>query len=391
MVTLPTLSQLYTGIVNDLETEYGVNISLTQKVALRVFAAVSAGKLWLLYKVLGFVQKNIWPDTADPESKGGTLERFGRIRLGRNPFPATAGQYVVTITGTSGATIPAQTTIFKSDDDSLSPGYLFVLDTSYLMPGTTGSITIRALTPGTDAKLQVGDTLTLVSPNPNLDNVATVTSEAVEPLAAETIEDYRANTLQSFRLEAQGGSPGDYRIWASDAQGVEKVYPYAKTGATNTAIVYVEATTADSTDGRGTPSASLLSDVEDVLNFNPDTSLSLNERGRRPMTVILEVAAVSPFNVDITITGGSFTTAQKAAILSAMTTQLAATRPFVPGADIAADANPTLDTNKINGVIYSTVPGAVYTGVTLYVNSVATLSYTFAQGYIPYLNSISYA
>jgi len=391
MISLPSLSEIYTNVISDLNAEFGINISTKKKVALRVYAAVHAGKLWLQYKVLGFVQAQIWPDTATTEAKGGTLERFGRVKLGRNPNQAVAGQYAVTVTGTIGAVIPAQQT-FKSDDDSLNPGYIFILDTAWTMLTTSDSITLRALTPGTEAKLEAGNTLTATSPIPLVDKTATVTSETIQPLAAETTEDYRATLLRAFRLEAQGGSPGDYRIWAGDAQGVETVYPYSKPGETNANNIYVEATLADSIDGKGTPTAAILLDVEEVCEQSPDTTLTDAERSRRPLGVINYFLPVTPLDVDIEIVGFSgITVAQQSLLLSALTSMLSSVRPFIAGVDSLATKNDILDKNKINAVIYSQIPGAVYTGLILTVNSVVLDTYTFSAGDIPYLNSVTYS
>src|SRR4051812_1989999 len=121
MITIPTLVELYNAIKSDLETEFGATIPVVGKSFLRVFAACQAAKLKLYYLTVGKLQKNIFVDTADPESLGGTLERFGRVKLGRNPFPAQAGQYKIGVSGSIGAVIKSSTT-FKSDDNSLSPG-----------------------------------------------------------------------------------------------------------------------------------------------------------------------------------------------------------------------------------------------------------------------------
>jgi uncharacterized phage protein gp47/JayE len=391
MITLPTLSEIYTNVRADLDAEFGINISLKKKVALRAYAAVHAGKIWGTYKVLGFVQKNVWPDTADTEAKGGTLERFGRVRLGRNPDQAVAGQYTVTVTGTIGAVIKATQT-FKSDDDSLSPGYLFILDSEHTMVSASDSIVLRALTPGTEAALEVGDTLTATSPIALVNSTATVSAETVQPLAAETTEDYREKVVQSFRIEAQGGSPGDYRIWASDAQGVEKVYPYAKSGETNSNNIYVEATIADSTDGKGTPSQSILDDVEEVCEQSPDTTLTDAERSRRPLGVVNYFLPITPLDVDIEIVGFTgITAAQQTLIENAIEEALSDVRPFIAGVDSLATKNDILDKNKINAIIYSQIPGAVYTSINLEVSSVALDTYTFSGGNIPYLNSVIYS
>jgi hypothetical protein len=224
-----------------------------------------------------------------------------------------------------------------------------------------------------------------------VNSTGTVTAEAVQPLAAETLEDYRTATLTSFRLEAQGGSAADYRLWALDAQGVAAIYPYTKSGETNANNIYVEATTEDSTDGHGTPSVGIMDDLEEVINFNPDTTLELNERGRRPLNVINYILPVTPIPVDIEITGSSFTVAQQALITTALTNAIALVRPFVLDADVLEDRNDSLDTNKINGIIYSQVPGAVYGAVVLTVGGVEVLSYNFTDGNIPYVDTVTFS
>lgn len=391
-MTIPTLSQLYAHVLSDLQAQYGISISIFGRVFLRALAAVQAAKLKLFYLAIGLIQKNIFIDTADPESRGGTLERFGRVKLGRNPYPAVAGQYAVAVTGISGGLITAKT-IFKSDDSSASPGFLFILDTDYSLSGTTGTITLRALQTGVDSKLNIGNTLTSTSPIALVSSSVVVTAISVQPLAAEDLEDYRAKALAAYRLEPQGGAATDYRLWSYDAQGVEQSYPYAKSGFADEINVYVEATIADSTDGKGTPSGSILTAVADVIEFDPDTTKPLTERGRRPLGVFqVHVLAISVLEVDITIpqTGVTFTTAQRTAITDALTRTIAGIRPFVAAADILADKNDILDGNKIGYSISSAVPGATFGSVTFTVASSPTFSYTFIDGNIPHLNSVTF-
>ena len=352
---------------------------------------VQAGKLKLFYLAIGLLQKNIFVDTADSESIGGTLERFGRIKLGRNPYPARAGVYVLKVTGSIGAIIKASTT-FKSDDSSLSPGFLFVIDNDYTLVSTTDYITVRALTIGVESKLALLDTLTSTSPIALVNNPVTVYSITTEPLAAEDIEAYRLAIINSYRLEAQGGAATDYRLWSSDAQGVRFVYPYAKSGAVCEVDLYIEATVADSTDGKGTPSAQLLLDVEAVVDRSPDTSLDANERGRRPLQVIVHYLPVTIKTVDIVITGFTgITNDQKTLLLNAITDSVNLIRPFIDAADDLVNRNDTIDNNKIIGVITTQIPGAIFSSVTISVNGVVVSIYNFTLGYIPYLNSITYA
>lgn len=389
MITIPTLSELFEDILDDLEAAFSITIARFGKVFLIAQAAVQAAKLKLYYLTIGKLQKNIFIDTADPEASGGTLERFGRIKLGRNPFPATAGQYVVTVTGTAGAIIEASTT-FKSNDDTVNPGKLFILDNEYTLVGSD-SITLRALEAGVDSKLETGEELTATIPIANVDKLVTVTSEAIAPLAAEEIEVYRTVGLQAYQLEPQGGAGSDYILWAADAQGVLRSYPYAKSGATSEVDLFIEATIADSTDGKGTPSAQLLADVEEVVDFDPDDTRPLDERGRRPLTEIVNYLPVTIKQVDIEVQGFvGLTAAIETSIFNAIKAVLDDIRPFVASANVLANKNDIIDINKIISIILNAEQGSIFTTVDLMIDSGSVSTFTFENGDIPFLNSVTY-
>ncbi len=385
MVTIPTTAELYAQIKSALETELNITIPETGKSALRSFAKVQAGKLKAYYLAIASVQKNIFADTADPESMGGTLERFGRVKLGRSPFPAVAAQYTVLVSGTNGSIIPAQTT-FKSDDTALSPGRMFILDDAFTLDGTN-LITLRALEAGEISQLAVANTLTLTAPIALVNDTATVTAELIEPQEAETVEEYRGKILQAFRLEPQGGSGADYRLWAADVQSVAQSYPYVVAGNSNQINLYVEATIADSTDGKGTPSTAILDDVQESVE-DP----TVDRPGRKPLGVFqVNYLPVSIQNIEININGFvGITVAQQTLIFNAVKAELATIRPFIGSIDILADKNNIFDTNKIIAIILETIPGSVFGTITLEVDAVPLSTYTFDNGEIPYLDAITY-
>ena len=385
MIRIPTLSELYNQIVADFESELGESIPLFGKSFLRATAAVQAAKLWINYKINAFVQKNSWVDTADPESMGGSLERFGRVKLNRNPYPATAGQYVVTVTGTIGAVIPART-IFKSNDNALNAGKLFILDNQYTLVAVSDSITLRALEIGIDSRLNIGNQLTSTTPISLVNSLAVVSSEAVEPFSSEEIEVYRRKIIESFQLEPQGGSSSDYRLWANEVQGVAQSYPFAVSGQVGQVNLFIEATIEDSTDGQGSASAGLLDDVKDNIEL-PISGVP----ARKPVGNIVNYLSVTPLEVNIEIAGfQGLTTDIENLIEGALTEEIAKIRPFVSAIDIVSKRNDTLNTNKIITTILTTIPGSVFGTITLEVDSVATASKTFAGGEIPFLNSVTY-
>lgn len=391
MITIPTIAELQADILADLEMQFGANIPTFGKSFLRALALVQSAKLKLYYLAIANLQKNIFVDTAEPESIGGTLERFGRVKLNRNPFPAQPGYYDLEVTGTISAVIPAQTT-FKSNDDSAAPGKLFILDDAFTLTATTDIINVRALEPGIEAKLSVGDQLTATAPILNVASIATVDAETIAPLAAETVEDYRAKALDAYRLEPQGGAATDYRLWSADAQGVKQTYPYAKTGAANEINVYVEATISDSTDGKGTPGSAILTDVADVIEYDPDTTRPIEERGRRPLGVFdVHVLPVTIRTVNINVASFTgITPAIETALTTAITDAVNAVRPFVASADILANKNDILDKNKIINAILTARPGSVFGTITLNVDGMDYTSYTFLDGNIPWVDTITF-
>ena len=391
MTRIPTILELYNDIISDLETEMQVRIPLVGRYFLRALAMVQASKLKLYYLAIASVQKNIFVDTADSEADGGTLERFGRVKLNRNPFTAIQGQYTLEVVGSIGAIIKSETT-FKSNDENVNSGKLFVIDADYTLTATTDTITVRALEGGTDSKQFVGDKLSATAPIANVNKIGTITAEIIEPLDAESLEDYRRKALDSYRLEAQGGAGTDYRLWSYDAQGVEQTYPYATSGQSNEVTVYVEAELTASTDGKGTPSAPLQQAVLDVIEFDPDTTKPTNERGRRPLGVFqVNILPITVKEVDITIENYVGLTTQIATdIESALKTEVDKLRPFVSSCDILADKNDLLDNNKIIATILNAKSGASFGAITLKIDSVVTTSYVFAFGNIPHFNSVTF-
>jgi len=357
LAAIPTITELYNSIRSQLEAELNIQIPVFGKVVLNAIALVQAAKLKLFWLAIADVRKNVFVDTADPESIGGTLERFGRVKLGRSPFAATQGLYTCQVNGTIGATIPAGT-IFKSDDASSNSGKLFRLDTAKVLAAAIDTIQLRALEAGLDARLSVNDTLTATSPLINVDDQVLVTAEDEQPLAAEDLEVYRDLTIRAFQLESQGGAATDYRAWSADAQGVRFVYPYATSGKCSEVDVYVEANQADSTDGKGTPTTAIKTAVEEVIEFDPDTTRPLEERGRRPVQVVVNIIDVTPLDVIITINNPvNIGVDTQAAIASALTAEIDDIRPFVEAADILENKNDILDINRVTAIIQNLLTG----------------------------------
>lgn len=391
MRPIPTSLEVFEAISNDLRAKLDLTDDQLRKVA-DAFAAVQTGQVSLLYLFLADILANLFPDTADLAANGGQLERLGNIYLNRQPNPATAGIYTVNVTGENGSVIRSGLT-FKSNDDSRSPGILFITDAETVLTGAGDTIQIRSLTAGVDAILDVGNELTITEPVIGVEQIVDIATVVEEPRAAESIADYRQAVIDAIQLEPQGGARTDYILWSRDAQGVRKAYPFVKENDAGTTQVYVEATIDDSTDGNGTPSAQLLLDVEDVILLDPDVTKPIEERGRRPIQTELEVLPIVTIPVDVEIVGlNEDTTAIRATIQSNIESYLYTIRPFIAGADLARNKNDIIYAARLQSVISDVLDTSnFFTGFVLSVNGVDVNSFVFNRENIPYLRNLIYS
>jgi len=390
MKPIPTLSELQTALSNDFKSKLNIFSEFLKK-TLDAFTSVISAQLKILYLYLSDVQNNAFPDTADIEANGGTLERFGRIYLNRNLRPATIGVYELEVTGVASSVLRSGIT-FKSNEDAKNAGQLFVLDSEYILTGTDDIIEVRSLGSGTGFLLDVNDNLTITEPVLGVQQTVFVSTVVTQPKASEDIEVYRQSILDAIQLEAQGGAKTDYRVWASDAQGVRKIYPYVKNGEPGVVQIFTEATILDSTDGFGTPSNTLLLEVEDVIDFDPDVSKPTSERGRRPMQATLEVLPINLIPVDIEITGLNTDTASiRSSIDGNISNYIYTVRPFIDGGELLRNKNDVLYSSKLQGVASDVLEnGNFFTNFVMKVDGNVETNYLFELGNIPFVNSIVY-
>jgi len=390
MKPIPTIKEINANISSDLRSKLGLTIDYLKKV-LDALAIVLSGQFHLAYLHLSDIQDNIFPDKATTADKGGTLERQGMIYLNRLPFPDSIGSFKVSVTGVAGSVLRLNLT-FKSNEDSLHPGQVYILDSEYILTGTADEIEIRSIGSGVSYNLNVGDKLTITEPVIGVDKTVIVGEILVQPKAGETVELYRQAILNAIQLEPQGGSRADYRQWCTDAQGVRLVYPYVRDGNPSIIDIYVEATKADSVLGDGVPTPEILAVVEEVIEQDPDITKPINERGRRPMQADVEVSAITLVPVDITITGlNDDSDSVKTAIESSINDFLYDVRPFISGADLRRNKNDILYSGKVQSVVTDALTnGNFFNVLELDVDGNTVVSYEFSLGNIPYLRDLIY-
>ena len=105
----------------------------------------------------------------------------------------------------------------------------------------------------------------------------------------------------------------------------------------------------------------------------------------------VHVLPVTVKQVNITIAGRSFTSAQQTSITNALTTEVNKIRPYVAACDVLAEKNNILDANKVISIILNAQPGSQFGAITITVAGSPYSSYTFAAGDIPKLNTVTYS
>lgn len=390
MRRIPTLESLQQALENDLKRNLNITDYELKKTLSAMSASISA-QLKLLYLYLGDIQNNVFPDTADLEANGGTLERLGRIYINRNPRPSTGGVFVVRLSGIDGSVLRSAIT-FKSNEDSKNPNQLFISDNEYILNGVDDFVEIRSLGSGLDFDLSIGDRLTITEPIAGIDKTVVVSEIIENPRTEESIEVYRQNIIDAIQLEPQGGSKTDYILWSSDAQGVRKVYPYVSNNNAGTVNVFVEATIENSIDGKGTPTQALLDEVLEVIEFDPDETKPTYERGRRPIQANVVTLPITLVPVDITIQGlNNSSTAVRDSLSQNLDNFIRSVRPYIAGADLPRDRNNVLNQGRLQAVATDVLDNSnFFQDFILSVQGVQVSSYEFTQGNIPFLNNITY-
>jgi len=280
---------------------------------------------------------------------------------------------------------------FKSNIDSSNPNKLYILENEYTLTGSNDLITVRSVDGGLDYSQDNGNNLTITEPVIGVDKTVVINKSGfiafTDPLAAETTQEFRNSILNAIQLEPQGGSKSDYRIWASDAAGVRFVYPYVKDGEAGTVQIFVE-----SSGNNGVPSQSILDEVEEVINFDPDETKPTAQRARRPMQANLEVIPIDPIDVEINITGlEDSSTIVRDAIELNLIEFLKNIRPFVDGSDLLRNKNDILYSAKLQGVVSDVLdPDNFFNNFSMLIDGVSQTSFIFSREKIPNLINVNY-
>jgi hypothetical protein len=279
-----TIEEVRDLIINSFQGKFNRVFRVLPKSFIRVLAVVMAGVFIVCYKQIGWLFLQLFPESSSwkavhvlgmrirPLVKWGVLIGEGDPRGGSQ----WRGTIEVIITA-PGATLVAGSQL-KSD----ITGKLYVTETSVALEEETATAQIICSETGTAGNLDIGDTLSFVSPLGTVQKVATVKKVIAYAKDDEIETDYRARVVKRFRSPPMGGALADYQKWAADVTGVLNAYPQQDTENPAGVLLYVAGIV--SLFPNRIPDADLLRQVGDAITYDPESG----KANRKPLTAIID-------------------------------------------------------------------------------------------------------
>jgi uncharacterized phage protein gp47/JayE len=387
-ISTPSTGQLRDNIVAQVEAAIVESVPLLPKAFVRVLASALSGVFILLYKYAGwsllqlFVAYASDQDTVINGRVVNPLKEWGRLIGVGDPEDATQAELVVSLP------VTVQTGNLPRGSQFLfaSSGVLYLSMAAVALNASTVQVRIKAASDqsggdgsGSIGNLQVGDTVNLANPLPNVLNAATVLndSSAISGADAETSDAYRARIVKRFQAKPQGGAYADYRVWGLTVPGIVNIYPYTS-NTPGVVDVYVEATPASSGSPDGIPNSGQLLSVAGAIELDVNGLAS-----NRPANALVFPHPIARVAFNFTITGlvAPDMVGAQAAISTALDQYLRSREPFIVGLSIL----PRLDRVTVaaaSGVVDDAINaiGGSVTTVAMLLGATPTPAYTLGHG-----------
>jgi len=303
-----SIEEIRSLIISGLQQEFNDRLRILPKSFVKILATVFAGVFIVLYKQIGWLFLQIFPDTAywgeinvlgvrvRPLVKWGVLIGVGEPRRG------TQWKGVIKVNVVRINTFLNSGTQLKSD----ITGKIYLTSETKTLENDTELVPVICAESGSVGNIEAGEILNFVNPLGNVSREAIIDSVYKDAIDDETEMDYRFRVVSRWRKQPQGGALADYRIWGMEAPGVLNIYPYKDVNSPSGVFVFVSG--LPSIYPNRIPSSALLIQVGKSCTYNPETGKAT----RKPLTAIIDpvgdetflnVKAVSVTTFDVFIEG----------------------------------------------------------------------------------------
>jgi uncharacterized phage protein gp47/JayE len=392
-----TIAEIRDLLTDSIQEKFSQTFRMLPKSFLRVTATVFAGVFIVLYKQIGWLFLQLFPETSY-WGEAGILSRrirplvmWGRLIGVGDPKTGTQwrGTAIVKAAGVSGTLIAG--TQLKAE----ATGKLYITEESVPLDAPEVSAPVVCAESGEAGNLDPGDALSFTSPLGIAEKTAAVGVVAEYGTDDEGEEAYRARVVARFRNPPLGGALSDYRRWAGDVPGVLQSYPYKDTETPSGVFVYVSGVPA-LFSGR-IPSPELLKAVGRSCVYDPETG----KQNRKPLTAVLDpdadetYANVKPVSVagfDVVVEGVSGVPVEDFAEAArpALENYFLGREPYIRG--LSDDNNKTNTVSKNNAasvVDHAAISvKAEFDSVSVFLNDEPCAAYTLGQGELAELRNL---
>lgn len=365
---MPDLNSLYTEIKASFASTYNQNVSPLPKSFLNILAKVLAGLMNAVYKYGNFTSKQIFLKTASFEPitlDDGTVikplvEVARKYGIGE-PTPATQAELEAQATVIAAGTIPSGTQLTNK-----ATGVIYTTTQDYTVASGIVNLTILASGDATNTggfgvigNLEIGDIVTFVNPQITAAeaSIVTILTTAAD---AETADSYRNKAITAAKQERL---PNNYLWYREEAEalGTVRVYPYTSSNA-GFIDIYVKSILS----GSVIPTQTQLDEVLNAVTFDDS---GINQLPANIAGINVLAVTTKSFSITIsTINSNNEIASIQTAITAALQDLFANYEPYISAIDVTDARKDLIDTQEINGVVYSTAKalGATVGSITLF-------------------------
>lgn len=305
-ITDPQSGNILTGLLNNS--------------VLRILAVVLAGLVWGEYGFISWLARMFVPWTAEDEY----LEGWAALKgVYRKDADAASGTFTVTSGCTNGSSLPAGTTITRSD------GLAYTTTAAATAAGGAVSAPITCSTAGSTGNADAGITLTISGTIDGIPSAGTAATALAGGADQESDDDLRTRMLAAYAAPPQGGDRADYVQWAEAVAGVTRAWVAPNGAGAGTVVVYTMWDDAESAHGGFPQGTNGVSQYDAGPGGSPRDTVATGDQltvadalvSDQPVTALVYSCAPTELAVDFTISGlGSANTATvQAAIKAALT------------------------------------------------------------------------